>query len=147
MTDIKISPITEMQISKLTKDIVQTEKEITDRKNRGKDITPAKYCVLANNYNELFKLNRDDNAFKSSINNITLAIDLSPHELQYSATRAKFYMNVDNYEKAKEDIDNIRDKTNLLSGIIKLFVEKIVNDFDTKYINKHLLCLSNDLLL
>ena len=147
MTDIKISPITEMQISKLTKDIVQTEKEITDRKNRGKDITPAKYCVLANNYNELFKLNRDDNAFKSSINNITLAIDLSPHELQYSATRAKFYMNVDNYEKAKEDIDNIRDKTNLLSGIIKLFVEKIVNDFDTKYINKHLHCLSNDLLL
>ena len=147
MTDIKISPITEMQISKLTKDIVQTEKEITDRKNREKDITPAKYCVLANNYNELFKLNRDDNAFKSSINNITLAIDLSPHELQYSATRAKFYMNVDNYEKAKEDIDNIRDKTNLLSGIIKLFVEKIVNDFDTKYINKHLLCLSNDLLL
>ena len=147
MTDIKISPITEMQISKLTKDIVQTEKDITDRKNREKDITPAKYCVLANNYNELFKLNRDDNAFKSSINNITLAIDLSPHELQYSATRAKFYMNVDNYEKAKEDIDNIRDKTNLLSGIIKLFVEKIVNDFDTKYINKHLLCLSNDLLL
>jgi hypothetical protein len=145
--DIKISPITEMQISKLTKDIVQTEKEITDRKNRGKDITPAKYCVLANNYNELFKLNRDDNAFKLSINNITLAIDLSPHELQYSATRAKFYMNVDNYEKAKEDIDNIRDKTNLLSGIIKLFVEKIVNDFDTKYINKHLHCLSNDLLL
>ena len=131
--DIKISPITEMQISKLTKDIVQTEKEITDRKNRGKDITPAKYCVLANNYNELFKLNRDDNAFKSSINNITLAIDLSPHELQYSATRAKFYMNVDNYEKAKEDIDNIRDKTNLLSGISKIFVEKIVNDFDIKY--------------
>ena len=147
MTDIKISPITEMQISKLTKDIVQTEKDITDRKNREKDITPAKYCVLANNYNELFKLNRDDNAFKSSINNITLAIDLSPHELQYSATRAKFYMNVDNYEKAKEDIDNIRDKTNLLSGISKIYVRKIVNDFDTKYINKHLLCLSNDLLL
>ena len=147
MMDIKISPITEMQISKLTKDIEQTEKDIKDRKNRGKDITPAKYCVLANNYNELFKLNSDDNAFKSSIDNITLAIDLSPHELQYSATRATFYMNVDNYEKAKEDIDNIRDKTNLLSGIIKLFVEKIVNDFDTKYINKHLLCLSNDLLL
>ena len=147
MTDIKISPITEMQISKLTKDIVQTEKEITDRKNRGKDITPAKFTVLANNYNELFKLNRDDIAFKSSIDNITLAIDLSPHELQYSATRAKFYMNVDNYEKAKEDIDNIRDKTNLLSGISKIYVRKIVNDFDTKYINKHLLCLSNDLLL
>ena len=147
MTDIKISPITETQISKLTKDIAQTKKEITDRKNRGKEIHVAKYCILANNYNELFKINRDDNAFKSSIDNITLAIDLSPHELQYSATRAKFYMNVDNYEKAKEDIDNIRDKTNLLSGIIKLFVEKIVNDFDTKYINKHLLCLSNDLLL
>ena len=61
--------------------------------------------------------------------------------------RAKFYMYVDNYEKSKEDIDNIRDKTNLLSGISKLYVGKIVNDFDTKYINKHLLCLSNDLLL
>ena len=147
MTDIKISPITETQISKLTKDIEQTEKDIKDRKNRGKDITPAKYCVLANNYNELFKLNRDDNAFKSSIDNITLAIDSSPHELQYSATRAKFYMDVDNYEKSKEDIDNIRDKIDLLTGISKLYVGKIVNDFDTKYINKHLLCLSNNLLL
>ena len=57
MTDIKISPITEMQISKLTKEIEQTEKDITDRKNRGKDITPAKYSVLANNYNKLFELN------------------------------------------------------------------------------------------
>ena len=147
MTDIKIPPITEMQISKLTKAIAQTEKDIRDRKNRGKDVPPAKFSVLANNYNELFKLNRDDNAFKSSIDNITLAIDLSPHELQYSAMRAKFYMDVDNYEKSKEDIDNIRDKTNLLSGISKLYVGKIVNDFDTKYINKHLLCLSNDLLL
>lgn len=147
MTDIKISPITEMQISKLTKDIERYKNDITDRKNRGKDITPAKYSVLANNYNELFKLNRDDNTFESSIDNITLAIDLSPHELQYSAMRAKFYMDVDNYEKSKEDIDNIRDKTNLLSGISKIYVRKIVNDFDTKYINKHLLCLSNDLLL
>jgi hypothetical protein len=136
-----------MQISKLTKDILQTKKNITDYKNRGKDITPAKYSILANNYNELFKLNRDDNAFKSSIDNITLAIDSSPHELQYSATRAKFYMDVDNYEKSKEDIDNIRDKIDILSGIPKLYVRKIVNDFDIKYINKHLLCLSNDLLL
>jgi hypothetical protein len=148
MTDMKISsPITEMQISKLTKDILQTKKNITDYKNRGINITPAKYCVLANNYNELFKLNRDDNAFKSSIDNITLAIDSSPHELQYSATRAKFYMDVDNYEKSKEDIDNIRDKIDILSGISKIYVRKIVNDFDIKYINKHLLCLSNDLLL
>ena len=147
MMDIKISPITEMQISKLTKYIEQTITDIKDRKNRGKDITPAKYCVLANNYNELFKLNRDDNAFKSSIDNITLAIDSSPHELQYSATRVKFYMDVDNYEKAKEDIDNIRVKIYLLTGISKIYVSKIVNDFDTKYINKHLLCLSNDLLL
>jgi len=139
--------ITEFQISKLTKDIEQTNKDIKDRENRGKDITPAKYCVLANNYNELFKLNRDDNAFKSSIDNITLAIDSSPHELQYSATRAKFYMDVDNYEKSKEDIDNIRDKIDILTGISKIYVRKIVNDFDIKYINKHLLCLSNDLLL
>jgi hypothetical protein len=139
--------MTEIQILKLTKDIEQTNKDIKDRKNRGKDITPARYCVLANNYNELFKLNRDDNAFKSSIDNITLAINSSPHELQYSATRAKFYMYVDNYEKAKEDIDNIRDKIYLLTGISKIYVSKIVNDFDTKYINKHLLCLSNDLLL
>jgi hypothetical protein len=147
MTDIKISPITEMQISKLTKEIEQTEKDIKDRKNRGKDITPSQYSVLANNYNKLFELNRDDNAFKSSIDNITLAIDLSPHELQYYATRTKFYMGVDNYEKAKEDIDNIRVKIDLLTGISKIYVRKIVNDFDTKYINKHLLCLSNDLLL
>jgi hypothetical protein len=148
MTDIKISsPITEMQISKLTKYILQSEKDITDRKNRGKDITPAQYFVLANNYNQLFELNRDDNAFKLSIDNITLAIDLSPHELEYSATRAKFYMNVDNYEKSKEDIDNIRDKIDILSGIPRIYVRKIVNDFDIKYINKHLLCLSNDLLL
>ena len=145
MTDIKISPITETQISKLTKDIERSKNDITDRKNRGKDITPAKYCILANNYNQLFKLNRDDNAFESSIDNITLAIDSSPHELQYSATRAKFYMDVDNYEKSKEDIDNIRDKIDLLTGISKLYVGKIVNDFDTKYINKHLLCLSNAL--
>jgi len=147
MTDIKISPITEMQISKLTKEIEQTEKDITDRKNRGKDITPAKYSVLANNYNKLFELNRDYNAFKSSIDNITLAIDSSPHELQYYATRAKFYMDVDNYEKSKKDINSIRGEIDILTGISKIYVRKIVNDFDTKYINKHLLCLSNDLLL
>jgi hypothetical protein len=76
-----------------------------------------------------------------------LAIDSSPHELQYSATRAKFYMDVDNYEKSKKDIDNIRDKIDILTGISKIYVRKIVNDFDIKYINKHLLCLSNDLLL
>ena len=56
-------------------------------------------------------------------------------------------MGVDNYEKAKEDIDYIRDKIDLLTGISKIYVRKIVNDFDIKYINKHLLCLSNDLLL
>jgi hypothetical protein len=133
MTDIKISPITEMLISKLTKDIEQSEKNIKDLKNREKDIIPTRYSVLANNYNELFKINRDDNTFKSSIVNITLAIDSSPHELQYYAMRAKFYMNINNYEKAKEDIDNIRDKTNLLTGIPKIFVKNIVNDFDTKY--------------
>ena len=72
---------------------------------------------------------------------------MSPHELQYSARRAKFYMDVDNYEKSKEDIDNIRDKIDILTGISKIYVRKIVNDFDIKYINKHLLCLSNDLLL
>jgi tetratricopeptide (TPR) repeat protein len=133
MMDIKISPITEMLISKLTKDIEQSEKNIKDLENRGKDIIPTRYSVLANNYNELFKINRDDNTFKSSIVNITLAIDSSPHELQYYAMRAKFYMNINNYEKAKKDIDNIRDKTNLLTGIPKIFVKNIVNDFDTKY--------------
>ena len=131
---MKILPITEMQISKLTTDIELTKKDITDRKNRGKDIIPAKYYVLANNYNKLFELNRDDNAFKSSIDNINLAIDLSPHELQYSATRAKFYMDVDNYEQSKEDIDNIRDKIDILTGISKIYVRKIVNDFDIIYI-------------
>ena len=134
MTDMKISPITEMQISKLRKDIAQTEKDITDRKNRGIDVPPAKFYVHAINYNKLFKLNRDDNAFKSSIDNITLAIDLNPHELQYSATRAKFYMDVDNYKKSKEDIDNIRDKIDLLLGIPKFYVTNIVNEFDTNVI-------------
>lgn len=133
MTDIKISPITEMQISKLTKDIELFEKDIKDRKNREKDIPAAKYYLLANNYNKLFELNRDDNAFKSSIDNINLAIELSPYELQYSATRAKFYMCIDKYDRAKEDIDNIRDKTNLLIGIPKIYVEKIINDYDKKY--------------
>ena len=67
MTDMKMLPITEFQISKLTKDIEQTNKDIKDRKNRGKDITPAKYCVLANNYNKLFKLNSDDEAFNHQL--------------------------------------------------------------------------------
>ena len=141
MMDMKISPITEMRISKLTKNIEQSEKDIKDRKNRGKDISPATYSVLANNYNELFEINRDDNTFKSSIVNITLAIDSSPHELQYYAMRATFYMNINNYEKAKEDIDNIRDKTNLLTGIPKIFVKNIVNDFDTKYTAERILAL------
>jgi hypothetical protein len=56
-------------------------------------------------------------------------------------------MDVDNYEKSKEDINNIRDEIDTLTGISKIYVRKIVNDFDIKYINKHLLCLSNDLLL
>ena len=72
MTDMKFLPITEIQISKLTKDIEQTNKNIKDRKNRGKDITPSQYSVLANNYNKLFKLNSDDEAFKSSINTLAL---------------------------------------------------------------------------
>ena len=56
-------------------------------------------------------------------------------------------MDVDNYEKSKKDIDSIRGEIDILTGISKLYVGKIVNDFDTKYINKHLLCLSNNLLL
>ena len=56
-------------------------------------------------------------------------------------------MNVDNYEKSKKDIDSIRGEIDILTGISKIYVRKIVNDFDIKYINKHLLCVSNDLLL
>ncbi len=138
MTDINMSPITEMQISKLTKDIELTEKNIQDRKNRRIDIPAAKYYVLANNYNKLFELNKDYKAFNSSIDNINLAIDLSPYELQYSATRAKFYMYIDKYDKAKEDIDNIRDKTNLLTGIQKIYVDKIINDYEIKNILKNI---------
>ena len=43
-------------------------------------------------------------------------------------------MDVDNYKKSKEDIDNIRDKIDLLLGIPKFYVTNIVNEFDTNVI-------------
>lgn len=121
------------QIEKLTKDIKKSEKDIQDRKDRKKEITSSKYVLLACGYNKLFNLTKDDQDFDSSIDAINLAIDLSPFDYQYTAKRADYYIEVDKYEKAKEDIDSIRDKTNLLSGIEKIYVENIVRKFDTKY--------------
>jgi hypothetical protein len=119
--------ITEM---KLQKSITRNENDIIDRIKRGKEISDSKYCVLANDYNKLFMLNKDINTFNSSIDNINTAIRLSPYDLKYYATRAKFYMHVDKYDVAKEDIDIIRGKINKLSGIEKMYCEKIINDFD-----------------
>lgn len=122
--------ITELQISKLQKSITRNENDITDRIKRGVDVSDSKYSVLANDYNKLFLLNRDINTFNSSIDNINTSIRLSPYDLKYYATRAKFYMHVDRYNEAKKDIDIIRDKINKLSGIEKMYCEKIINDFD-----------------
>jgi len=121
------------QIEKLTKDIKKSEEDIQDRKYRKVDIHSSKYVLLANNYKKLFDKTKDDKHFDSSIDAINQAIDLSPFDFQYSARRADYYIEVDKYEKAKEDIDSIRDKTNLLSGLEKIYVEMIVRKFDTKY--------------
>jgi len=115
---------------KLQKSITRNENDITDRIKRGKEVSDSKYSVLANDYNKLFLLNRDINTFNSSIDNINTSIRLSPYDLKYYATRAKFYMYVDRYNEAKKDIDIIRDKINKLSGIEKMYCEKIINDFD-----------------
>ena len=115
---------------KLQKSITRNENDITDRIKRGKEVSDSKYCVLANDYNKLFMLNKDINTFNSSIDNINTSIRLSPYDLKYYATRAKFYMNIDRYNEAKKDIDIIRDKINKLSGIEKMYCEKIIKDFD-----------------
>lgn len=122
----------EHQIEKLSKDIKKSEENIQDRKSRNVEISSYTYVLLANSYIKLFDKTKDDKHFDSSIDAINQAIDLSPFDFQYSARRAEYYMQVDKYEKAKEDIDTIRDKTNLLSGLEKLYVEQIIRKFDTK---------------
>lgn len=123
--------ITELQISKLQKSITRNENDITNRIKRGVEVSDSKYSVLANDYNKLFLLNKDINTFNSSIDNINTSIRLSPYDLKYYATRAKFYMHTETgLNEAKKDIDFIRDKINKLSGIEKMYCEKIINDFD-----------------